>query len=174
MSIPSVIVYGPQACGKTHHSAAMAKAFRLSKIVDRWSFNRAEQDLVGEGACGVLYLTNDMPPAIPKSMRRVPCYPFEAAMKLAGLHPLKILTPVIQRVGSPDDDHVAGRHIADCMLPEIVIASNNATDKHFLWSGLLFSLLGQMEADIGYESSKRVLHQLLEAPSGADGERKAH
>lgn len=50
----SVIVYGPQGCGKTTNAHALAKHFGLHKIVDDG------RQLLTEPT-GSLYLTNDRP-----------------------------------------------------------------------------------------------------------------
>ncbi|MFP5426382.1 MAG: AAA family ATPase [Gammaproteobacteria bacterium] len=36
MTTKSVLVYGPEGCGKTTHAAVIAKALGLSKIHDDW------------------------------------------------------------------------------------------------------------------------------------------
>lgn len=52
----SVIVYGPQRCGKTRAAQRIAKHFGLSRIVDDWDGRERPQ------LTGTLYLTNQVPP----------------------------------------------------------------------------------------------------------------
>jgi len=67
----SVLVYGPQGCGKTRNSKAIAKALGLTTIID--SFEMGNQPWPRNGA---LLLTSCIPP------ERFPCraMSFEQAM----------------------------------------------------------------------------------------------
>lgn len=49
----SVIVHGPQGCGKTRNAEALRKHFRLSQIVDEFETLRRANELRPEGT---LYL----------------------------------------------------------------------------------------------------------------------
>lgn len=50
----SVIVYGPQGCGKTRNAEALLKGFKLERLVDGWDGSHHTH-------IGVLYLTNTVP-----------------------------------------------------------------------------------------------------------------
>lgn len=50
----SVIVHGPQGCGKSLHADELRKGFKLDRIVDGWDGQHREP-------IGVLYLTNHVP-----------------------------------------------------------------------------------------------------------------
>jgi len=54
---PSVVVHGPQGCGKTQHGDSLARHFGLRTVVEADSLQR---DLPKAGA---LILTNETPPA---------------------------------------------------------------------------------------------------------------
>lgn len=73
----SIIIYGPSACGKTHHGAALAKHFGLDRVVEldqtHWT-NGASEKL------GVLFLTSKKP-----LNTTIDTINFEEAMTLAGL-----------------------------------------------------------------------------------------
>lgn len=69
----SVIVYGPQACGKTRNAERLRKGFGLDRVIDDWD-GRSEAP-----ERGALVLTNNERAALyfPESQR----YAFEAAMR---------------------------------------------------------------------------------------------
>jgi len=74
----SVVIYGPQGCGKTTNSVALAKFFGVNRIVDG--------GLVPAPAkCGMdtLYLTNQRPEWAEDHDRRV--IAFADAMRMATL-----------------------------------------------------------------------------------------
>lgn len=56
---PSIVVYGPQGCGKTRNARRIAKWLSLTTIVDEWT--------LGSGLAwprtGALLLSIDPPPA---------------------------------------------------------------------------------------------------------------
>jgi cytidylate kinase len=54
----SVIVYGPQGCGKTRNARRIARALGLKRIVDGFSFDDRRFDKQD-----TLLLTNEEPPA---------------------------------------------------------------------------------------------------------------
>jgi len=57
-AIPTVVVYGPQGCGKTHHAPQIMKALGLNHIIEA-------DDLHGRPypRYRALLLTNQRPPA---------------------------------------------------------------------------------------------------------------
>jgi len=74
----SIIVYGPQGCGKTTNAEKMRKAFNLKKIVDGWEPGESFEER------NVLYLTNaeldevnrrrpEFPDVVPFSLARAGC-----------------------------------------------------------------------------------------------------
>lgn len=71
----TIVIHGPQGCGKTVHAAALAAAFGCTKIIDEW--NGADPLLPG-----VLALTN-APQISPP--RRALVMRFDVAMDEAGL-----------------------------------------------------------------------------------------
>lgn len=74
MSEKSIVVYGPQGCGKTRNASAIAKAFGLREIVDDWSPRSAVLKRQSEGT---LFLTSE--PLRPNEFgQRV--YSFDEAM----------------------------------------------------------------------------------------------
>lgn len=79
---PSVIVYGPQGCGKTRHADALRKHFELDKIYDQdcapvTSFHDLPKS-------GHLILTHERPPA---TCRRA--MSFDAAMQRLRTQPAR-------------------------------------------------------------------------------------
>lgn len=74
----SVVVYGPQGCGKTTHAKALAKHFGVAHIVDD-----ARSDLPKLEKCDHLYLMRGRPTWADDSYRRV--LPFDQACRLAGI-----------------------------------------------------------------------------------------
>lgn len=54
----SVIVYGPQGCGKGKHAARIAKHFGLARVVEEWDGTRAPYSRHIVEPMGVLYLTS--------------------------------------------------------------------------------------------------------------------
>lgn len=78
-----VVIYGPQACGKTRNKAALAKAYGCGNIVDE----AGKHDLRGriQHSQKTLFLTVDRPHRInPAEFELVP---FAEAMRTAGLQP---------------------------------------------------------------------------------------
>lgn len=73
----TVIVHGPQGCGKTFHSDNLARFFRVDRIVDEFNWT----DPIPLLNC--LALTNEPPPALLADDLRV--LSFDQAMTLAGL-----------------------------------------------------------------------------------------
>lgn len=73
----SVVVYGPQACGKTRNAEAMRQAFGLDVIVDDWTWRDPLPDF------GALILTSDE--SVFHTIQRVRVVTFDAAMCEAGL-----------------------------------------------------------------------------------------
>lgn len=75
MAKPSVIVHGPQACGKTRNGAAIAKKLGLAKVVelDDWPFSTKPPR---EGA---VLLTNRTPMELAKY--ELTLMPYAEAMK---------------------------------------------------------------------------------------------
>ena len=72
----SIVIHGPQACGKTRNAVALAKHFGCSSIIDDW-----------RGAplpANALALTN-VPPKSPETMLGMRVLSFVDAMQQAGL-----------------------------------------------------------------------------------------
>ncbi|WP_137860773.1 hypothetical protein [Variovorax sp. 3P27G3] len=59
----SVIVHGPQGCGKSQHAEELRKGFKLDRVVDGWDGQHHDN-------IGVLYITNEVPARF-SSNRRV-------------------------------------------------------------------------------------------------------
>jgi hypothetical protein len=57
----SIIVIGPQACGKTHNAEQIARHYRLPEIIDEGKVSGGLRQVQPQ-ATGVLYLTNKPPP----------------------------------------------------------------------------------------------------------------
>lgn len=70
----SVVVYGPQGCGKTLNAPRIMKALGLSKVHDEWWFGSGEP----YDRHNTLLISIEPPPEI----YRYPSMSFEAAMKL--------------------------------------------------------------------------------------------
>ena len=79
MKKPSIIVYGPQACGKTTNAEALAKHFGLNKIHDEWmpSVTSVEKQ-------NTLILTNEVPTEL-LAITHCKVISFNDAMRQAGL-----------------------------------------------------------------------------------------
>ena len=58
MTEKSIVVYGPQGCGKTRHAKAIAEAFGLTTIVDDWD---PRDPVLRRQSIGTLFLTNVQP-----------------------------------------------------------------------------------------------------------------
>ena len=56
--LPSVVVYGPQGCGKTRNARCIARALNLPRIIDDWSLDSGR----AWPRTGALLLTNTPPP----------------------------------------------------------------------------------------------------------------
>ena len=76
---PSVLLYGPKACGKTKNGAAIAKALGLERVVEADELARATPLLPD----GVLYLTND--PAGVKGCGNMTLMHYNVAARAAGV-----------------------------------------------------------------------------------------
>lgn len=74
----SVIVYGPQGCGKSTHAEALARHFGLSVIHDDDYIDQRKYR-----AAGTLYLTCVKPEWVPDEARR--CFSFDDAMRMVGI-----------------------------------------------------------------------------------------
>lgn len=72
----TVIVHGPQACGKTRHAETLRRHFACREIIDNW----LRGDAIVPGA---LHLTYTKPS--PSEMDRAMIIPFGQAMHAAGL-----------------------------------------------------------------------------------------
>lgn len=72
----TVIIHGPQSCGKTRHAAALAAYFGCSEVVDNWCGARFNE--------GALLLINAvvLPAAVIDDARVLS---FAEAMRLTGL-----------------------------------------------------------------------------------------
>jgi len=73
----SVVIYGPQGCGKTRNAKLLAKHFELKKIHDNWFIG----DYVDKN--NTLILTNETPEDVRVTTRRL-WISFDAAMKATG------------------------------------------------------------------------------------------
>jgi MoxR-like ATPase len=67
----TLVVYGPQGCGKTQNAVALAKHFGLNMIYDKHYFGDPLPLM------NVLALSNDTPPA---ELNGVRCMSFDEAM----------------------------------------------------------------------------------------------
>lgn len=76
----SIVVYGPQGCGKTTAAQALATHFGLHTIVDDESLPPKH---VIRATPGCLYLTNDRPEWAPGGTRWI--YSFRDAAAIAGI-----------------------------------------------------------------------------------------
>lgn len=74
----SIIIHGPQGCGKSMHAAELAKHFGLRKIVELDDYPRQKIHKTDH-----LYLTSFKPSADTDICRRV--MSFDQAMRQAGL-----------------------------------------------------------------------------------------
>lgn len=74
----TVLIHGPQGCGKTRNAAALAAHFGCSHIVDDWN----GRDQVAPGALVLTNVDDWKARALPKTRRVVP---FARAMREAGL-----------------------------------------------------------------------------------------
>ena len=81
----SVVVYGPQRCGKTQNAEKLREFFKCDKIVDtgRYPYPKSKQQDVKFKAGNDLILTHENPPRrVERSdLRRIVSY--EVAMELA-------------------------------------------------------------------------------------------
>lgn len=77
----SIVVYGPQGCGKTRAAQALAKHFGLDTIVDDADSVPSPHQF--KSTPGHLYLTHQPPVWADEFDRRV--IPFDKAVQLAGL-----------------------------------------------------------------------------------------
>ena len=73
----SVVVYGPQGCGKTTHAAALAAHVGLTTIHDEGDIDPRRLR-----PYGTLYLTNERPR---EAQAARGSYAFDDAMRLAGI-----------------------------------------------------------------------------------------
>jgi MoxR-like ATPase len=76
----TIVIHGPQGCGKTRNAQALAKHFGCKKVVDDWDGRSKVEE-------GSLVLTNSMvfgikASALPVGRRFIP---FSSAMAEAGL-----------------------------------------------------------------------------------------
>jgi len=78
MSRRSVIIYGPQACGKTRNADKLRAAFGLNLVIDDWDGREPFS------AVGTLVLTNDEQAA--KCQRSARSYSYADAARIAGVH----------------------------------------------------------------------------------------
>lgn len=69
----SVIVYGPQACGKTRNAERLRKGFGMDRVIDDWRVG----DIIPQR--GALVLTND--PASMSAHDPFDFYTFDDAME---------------------------------------------------------------------------------------------
>ena len=72
-AVPSVVVYGPMGCGKSRNAQRIAKALKLSTIVDDWSLGSGD----AWPRTGALLLTNTRPP----DWFRYPVVSYDEAMQ---------------------------------------------------------------------------------------------
>jgi len=82
----SVVVYGPQGCGKTTHAAALAKHFGLANIVEEAD----RLNNIKRHSTNALLIATERP-TWAEGSRRV--FSFEQAMQMAGLSPGSKKTP---------------------------------------------------------------------------------
>lgn len=57
----SVLIYGPQGCGKTNNSARLAKHFGLSRVVDSGHGINEARECLRPVSHDTLYLASDAP-----------------------------------------------------------------------------------------------------------------
>lgn len=75
----SIIVHGPQGCGKSRNAEALRRHFKMNRVVDdAENVYPRESDLLRFKAGSTLYLTNQEPPEFLRGARRVVSY--EAAI----------------------------------------------------------------------------------------------
>jgi MoxR-like ATPase len=74
----TILIHGPQGCGKTRNAQALAAHFGCSKVVDDWN----GRDRVVAGALVLTNIDNWKASALPTARRVVP---FAKAMREAGL-----------------------------------------------------------------------------------------
>ena len=81
----TVIIHGPQGCGKTYHSQQFAKAFGCTSIVDGWM---PELDPVTPGALHLTFHPEPQSVRQPNSLPHgVMTLSFNAACVLANINP---------------------------------------------------------------------------------------
>lgn len=77
---PSIVVYGPQGSGKTVNAKALAAHYGLSAIVEAdCMYNFYFKDT------GVLYLTQQTPPAFKGELKRLKSVQISGALKAIGV-----------------------------------------------------------------------------------------
>lgn len=74
----TILIHGPQGCGKARNAQALAAHFGCSKVVDDWN----GRDRVVAGALVLTNIDNWKASALPTARRVVP---FAKAMREAGL-----------------------------------------------------------------------------------------
>jgi SpoVK/Ycf46/Vps4 family AAA+-type ATPase len=74
----SVIVYGPQGCGKTRNAEALMVAYDCEQVCDDDLFHASGFKF--EPDAGILYLTND-----PKVLRKYPLHAVDHAVAIKGV-----------------------------------------------------------------------------------------
>lgn len=77
----TVFVWGPQGCGKTRHADALARYFKVDRVIDDFNWIADSAPLFN-----CLVLTHEPPPPELADYRRV--LSFDQAMTLAGLRNL--------------------------------------------------------------------------------------
>lgn len=73
MSNKTIIVYGPQGCGKSHNAGRIARAFGLDRVIDEW-----EPGDPAPPKQGALVLTHETPDTA--SSRRYRVFSFADVM----------------------------------------------------------------------------------------------
>jgi len=69
----SIVIYGPQQCGKTTNAEQLRETYRLDRVVDDWDGKDFEDE-------GVLYLTNLDATDLDLHLRHRRAHPYSTAM----------------------------------------------------------------------------------------------
>lgn len=79
----TVIMFGPQCCGKTHHGADIARALGCEQVIDEWAVMGLSNGFLPPLTPGALHIAVDRPNGILRVPDDVLVIPFDAALAAA-------------------------------------------------------------------------------------------
>jgi len=155
---PNVFVYGPQGCGKTRNSAALAVHFARRIVIDGWEPRRP----VPAGGCLILCVEDPRLSMPADRLGEAQVFTYQEAAAAAGIKPQQPAAKQPERHhaaleldlrGHPGE---AGNKLWALLGPPVMVSAAHYTDTQarlIFWSGLLHGVMASLVEDVGPDAA---------------------